>query len=57
MHNFDWFDKRGVDGIPLVRTLRALLTNHISDILSDIHSATSAIFDQQLDSVPLRNGE
>ncbi|KAL9601988.1 MAG: hypothetical protein Q9179_002680 [Wetmoreana sp. 5 TL-2023] len=57
MHNFDWFDKRGTEGTPLVKTLRTLLTNNITEILPDIRLAVSAIFDQKYDSHPVINGE
>jgi hypothetical protein len=41
MSNFNWFDKRGVDGTPLIKTLRTLLTNNIPQILPSIRIAVS----------------
>jgi hypothetical protein len=57
MHNFNWFDQRGVEGTPLVRALRTLLTNHVPDILPDIHRAIAAKFDQKIQSFPVTDGE
>ncbi|KAL8646340.1 MAG: hypothetical protein Q9226_006901 [Calogaya cf. arnoldii] len=56
MHNFDWFDKRGTEGTPLVRTLRTLLTNHIPKLLPDIRLATSESFDKRHDACRSING-
>lgn len=36
MSSFNWLDKRGVEGTPLIRTLRTLLTNHLPEVLPDI---------------------
>ncbi|KAF4615633.1 hypothetical protein G7Y89_g15274 [Cudoniella acicularis] len=51
MHKFNWFDQRGVDGTPLVKTLRNLLTNNLPSILPETHLASSAIFDKLFNSV------
>ncbi|KAK4071690.1 uncharacterized protein Triagg1_5928 [Trichoderma aggressivum f. europaeum] len=56
MQNFNWFDKKGVDGTPLVRTLRTLLTNHLPDILPDARRSMSALFDGILESHSMVNG-
>ncbi|EZF23054.1 hypothetical protein H112_04207 [Trichophyton rubrum D6] len=56
MNNFNWFDKRGVDGTPLVRTLRSLLTNNVPNLVPDIRAAVSKIFDTFHDSLPAING-
>jgi hypothetical protein len=57
MHNFNWFDQRGLEGTPLVRALRALLTNHVPEILPDIRRAMAAKFDQKLQSCPVTDGK
>lgn len=57
MQNFNWFDKKGVDGTPLVRTLRTLLTNHLPDILPDARRSMSALFDGILESHSMVNGK
>ncbi|KAL8774146.1 MAG: hypothetical protein Q9209_001254 [Squamulea sp. 1 TL-2023] len=56
MHNLDWLDKRGTEGTPLVKTLRTLFTNNITEILPDIRLAVSAIFDQTPDPYSAING-
>ncbi|UKZ49177.1 hypothetical protein TrVGV298_003420 [Trichoderma virens] len=56
MQNFNWFDKKGVDGTPLIRTLRTLLTNHLPDILPDARRSMSALFDDILESRSMVNG-
>ncbi|KAL7927017.1 cytochrome P450 [Trichoderma austrokoningii] len=56
MQNFNWFDKKGADGMPLIRTLRTLLTNHLPDILPDIRRSMSAFLDRAQDSQPVVNG-
>lgn len=57
MQKFNWFDKRGVDGMPLVRTLRTLLTNNIPEILPEIRLAISALFDEMHDKHPVVDGK
>ncbi|KAI5868246.1 cytochrome P450 [Durotheca rogersii] len=36
MNGFNWFDRRGVEGVGFVRTLRTLLTNNIPQLLPDL---------------------
>lgn len=57
MHSFNWFDRRGTEGMPLVRTLRTLLTNNIPKILPEIRMAVSELFDLMHDSHPVVEGE
>lgn len=40
MNGFNWFDKRGVEGVGFVRTLRTLLTNNLPKILPDLGTLT-----------------
>ncbi|KAM0460019.1 hypothetical protein ACHAO4_002147 [Trichoderma viride] len=56
MQNFNWFDKKGADGMPLIRTLRTLLTNHLPDILPDVRRSMSVLLDRAQDSQPVVNG-
>ncbi len=43
--------------MPLVRTLRTLLTNNIPEILPEIRMSISGLFDQMHDSHPVVKGE
>ncbi|KAF4631712.1 hypothetical protein G7Y89_g6427 [Cudoniella acicularis] len=36
MHGFNWFDRRGTEGVGFVRALRTLLTNNLPQILPDL---------------------
>ncbi|KAH9984590.1 hypothetical protein F4779DRAFT_326777 [Xylariaceae sp. FL0662B] len=36
MNGFNWFDRRGVEGVGFVRTLRTLLTNNIPQLIPDL---------------------
>ncbi|KAI1172625.1 cytochrome P450 [Nemania sp. FL0916] len=36
MHGFNWFDRRGTEGVGFVRALRTLLTNNLPEILPDL---------------------
>lgn len=36
MHGFNWFDRRGVEGVGFVRALRTLLTNNLPRLLPDL---------------------
>lgn len=57
MHNFNWFDQRGTEGIGLVKALRTLLTNNVPEILPELRDAISGLFDQMHESHPVINGE
>ncbi|RYP56149.1 hypothetical protein DL771_012094 [Monosporascus sp. 5C6A] len=56
MVGFDWHDRKGFDGAPLLRTIRYLLTAHLPQILPDIRSFISNMFDQRYESHPVVNG-
>lgn len=56
MHNFNWLDQRGIDGTPLVRTLRSLLTNNLPQILPEVRIAVSVKFDDMIESHKLVDG-
>ncbi|KAF1996339.1 cytochrome P450 [Amniculicola lignicola CBS 123094] len=36
MHGFNWFDRRGTEGVGFIRALRTLLTNHLPAIMPDL---------------------
>lgn len=36
MHGFNWFDRRGTEGVGFIRALRTLLTNNLPKILPDL---------------------
>lgn len=36
MNGFNWFDKRGVEGVGFVRVLRTLLTRNLPQLLPDL---------------------
>ncbi|KAI0490488.1 cytochrome P450 [Xylaria cf. heliscus] len=40
MNGFNWFDRRGVEGVGFVRTLRTLLTNNIPCLLPNLGTLT-----------------
>jgi hypothetical protein len=48
MHNFSWFEKRGIDGTPLPKTVRTLLRNELSYILPKTRVVNSQIMDKLL---------
>jgi hypothetical protein len=36
MHGFNWFDRRGTEGVGFIRALRTLLTSNLPQILPDL---------------------
>ena len=48
MNGFNWFDKRGVEGVGFVRTLRTLLTNNLPRLLPDLRVLTTTRWSQSL---------
>ncbi|KAF2177798.1 cytochrome P450 [Zopfia rhizophila CBS 207.26] len=36
MHGFNWFDRRGTEGVGFVRALRTMLTNNLPQLLPDL---------------------
>jgi hypothetical protein len=48
MNGFNWFDKRGVEGIGFVRTLRTLLTNNLPKLIPDLAILTKARWSESL---------
>ncbi|KAI0096705.1 cytochrome P450 [Nemania sp. FL0031] len=56
MVDFNWHDKKGVDGAPLLKTLRTLLTGHLPNVLPELRWSMSGMFDEMLDLHPVVNG-
>ncbi|KAG6357424.1 hypothetical protein INS49_013301 [Diaporthe citri] len=48
MNGFNWFDRRGVEGVGFVRTLRTLLTNNLPQLLPDLRVLTRTRWAQLL---------
>jgi hypothetical protein len=46
MHGFNWFDRRGTEGIGFVRALRTLLTNNLPQILPDLSMIIKTRFEE-----------
>lgn len=46
MHGFNWFDRRGTEGVGFIRALRTLLTNNLPDILPDLSVIIRARFEE-----------
>lgn len=57
MVGFNWHDRKGFDGAPLLKTIRTLLTGHLPHILPYIRGSISARFDEQYESHPTINGD
>ncbi|GAB1311480.1 hypothetical protein MFIFM68171_01690 [Madurella fahalii] len=55
MNGFNWFERRGVEGIGFVRTLRTLLTNNLPQILPDLSIKSRTVFDELLETHPIVN--
>lgn len=57
MNGFNWFDKRGVEGVGFVRTLRTLLTNNLPQILPELGLLTRARWAEALSLEKTNHGE
>jgi len=56
MVGFDWHDRKGFDGAPLLKSIGTLLTGHLPNILPEIRYSISVMFDQQFGSHSIING-
>jgi hypothetical protein len=36
MHGFNWYDRRGTEGVGFVRALRTMLTHNLPNLLPDL---------------------
>jgi len=55
MNGFNWFDRRGVEGVGFVRTLRNLLTNNLPQLLPDLGILTRTRWAQLLSEKPVND--
>lgn len=56
MTDFNWLDKRGAEGAPLLKTLRIDLAGHLPVLLPDIRRAMSGLLDDLYTSQATVNG-
>ncbi|KAM7184927.1 Ent-kaurene oxidase [Rhypophila sp. PSN 637] len=56
MHAFNWFDRRGTEGVGFVKALRTMLTSNLPAILPDLSTIIRARFEAIHDSHPVING-
>ncbi|KAL3462038.1 cytochrome P450 [Aspergillus heterothallicus] len=56
MHGFNWFDRRGTEGVGFVRAMRTLLTNNIPQLLPDLSVMIKTMFRDMLQQHPIVNG-
>lgn len=55
-HGFNWFDKRGTEGVGFIRALRTLLTNNLPKILPDLTCIIRTRFEELHATHPVING-
>jgi hypothetical protein len=56
MHSFNWFDRRGTEGVGFVRALRTLLTNNIPQILPNLSILITSSLTDMLAEHPIVDG-
>lgn len=56
MHGFNWFDRRGTEGVGFVKTLRTLLTNNLPSILPDLELLIRIRFSEMYAESKVVNG-
>jgi hypothetical protein len=49
MHHFDWAEVKGIDGTPLIRSLRSLLRHNLPFLLPRSRMDNSLILDETYD--------
>lgn len=57
MHGFNWFDRRGTEGVGFIRALRTLLTNNVPNILPELSAVIKTQFDEMSSSHGRGNSE
>lgn len=57
MSGFNWFDRRGTEGVGFIRALRILLTNNLPQILPDLSNIIRARFAEMHERHPVVNGQ
>jgi hypothetical protein len=55
-HGFNWFDRRGTEGVGFIRALRTLLTNNLPKILPDLTCIIRTRFQELHAGHPVING-
>ena len=53
---FEWHDKKGFDGAPLLRTIRYFVTAHLPNIFPYIRASIRFRFDSQVETHPIIKG-
>jgi hypothetical protein len=56
MHRFNWFDRRGTEGVGFIRALRTLLTNNIPQILPSLSMLINTSLTDMLAEHPIVDG-
>ncbi|KAI2470639.1 cytochrome P450 [Annulohypoxylon bovei var. microspora] len=56
MHGFNWFDRRGTEGVGFIRALRTLLTNNLPCILPEVGYLVRRRFSKLHSESPIQNG-
>lgn len=57
MHEFNWFDRRGTEGVGFVKALRTMLTNNLPAILPDLGTIIRSRFEEVHETHPVIDGE
>jgi hypothetical protein len=57
MAGFNWFDRRGTEGVGFVRALRTLLTNNLPEVLPELRISVSNLIDEMHASHPVVDGK
>ncbi|KAI1778213.1 cytochrome P450 [Hypoxylon cercidicola] len=57
MHGFNWFDRRGTEGVGFVKALRTLLTNNLPQILPDLSVINRTRLAELLEQHPAQDGK
>lgn len=57
MHGFNWFDRRGTEGVGFIKALRTLLTSHLPAIMPDLRAAISHRMEQEIIKFGPENGQ
>ncbi|KAK4185240.1 Ent-kaurene oxidase [Podospora australis] len=52
MHAFNWFDRRGTEGVGFVKALRTMLTSNLPAVLPDLSTIIRTRFEELHDSHP-----
>lgn len=56
-HGFNWFDRRGTEGVGFIRALRTLLTNNLPTILPDLSCIIRTRFTELHAGHPVKDGK